>query len=257
MKKLLFTIVLIFPLITFSQNNNTKPEKRFYPFIALNYNMHNIYSYSYYDSHYPSYLLNNSNFFGAEFGFTLRPKTENGLYFDYINKLDAELGIKGIYDIFNSEKGDLITDNNISSGFFGTLNIGKQIYKNEISNVIVGISIGDKYVSGVTGNFLKAPGYGEYDGFHFTPGIFGKIQTKLNNKFSLELDLTLSQSVMNFWRFAENGNDFNFKHPFFADFSVKIKHKSGFYIVLQNNYLIPFNNKQTYTRNSIGIGFTF
>ena len=39
---------------------------------------------------------------------------------------------------------------------------------------------------------------------------------KINNKLSLSVNLGISQSVLNFWAFADNANDFNFNtsdHP--------------------------------------------
>jgi len=97
----------------------------------------------------------------------------------------------------------------------------------------------------------------EYEGFHFTPGIFGKLNTKLTEKLSLSVKAGLSQSVLNFWRFADNGNDFNFKHPLFADFSVTFNHKSGFYFKTENNLMIPYKDISSYYRISFGIGYRF
>ena len=163
-----------------------------------------------------------------------------------------------IYYFAGNDKGNNITDKTITSGIFGTLNIGKTIFRNEHSSFIAGVSTGDKYTSGISGNYLIAPqNYDEYDGFHLTPGIFGKLQSKINNKFSLSVNLGISQSVLNFWTFADNANDFNFKHPLFLDFSVKLQHQSGVYLIFENNYLIPFGNKQSSFRNSIGAGFRF
>ena len=257
MKKIIFVIAILLPVIGYSQQKEIKKQRRFQPFITLNYNLQNINYISDYSSYYfPTYR--NSNFFGAEFGFLLLPKNENGLFFEYTNKLDAELGIMGIYSLDGNDKGNNIVNQTITSGFFGTLNVGKTIFKNEYSSFITGVSIGDKYASGISGNYLITPQqYEEYDGFHLTPGIFGKFQTKISNQFSLSLNLTLSQSILNFWAFAENGSDFNFKHPLFLDFSVKLQHQSGVYLFFENNYMIPYGNKQSSFRNSIGIGFQF
>lgn len=256
MKKLFFAFVIIFPIITYSQNKEIKSVRRFHPFISFNYNLQNLnYIADYTHEYFPTF--NNSNFFGSEFGFLIMPKKENGLYFEYTNKFDAELGIRVMYSLLGNNKGENIVNYTITSGFFGTLNIGKTIYKNEQSILYAGISIGDKYSSGITGNFLITPNNDEYDGFHLTPGVFGKLQTTINDKFSLSLKLILSQSVLNFWRFTDNGNDFNFKHPFFTNFSVKLQHKSGLYLKFENSFLIPYGEMQTSFRNSIGIGYQF
>jgi len=146
MKKSILVLFAVLPVLLFAQNPDKK-EKRFRPFFNFTYNLQNM------QSPHTLYVYPNnktySNFFGAEFGFSISPKKENGLYFNYSNKLDAELGVREIYYLFNSDKGDLITDYNLSSGFFGSLDIGKQYFSNENTQFIVGVKIADKYISGM------------------------------------------------------------------------------------------------------------
>ncbi len=257
MKKSIFLIIFLFPLISFSQKNEKTFKARFHPFVELNYNRQNI-SYINQNMYYPyrsSYSLN-SNFFGGTFGFELLPKKENGYYFYYENKLLPELGIKELYGLSGSNTEYTITGNNISSGFFGKLSAGKEIFSNDFSKIIAGVSLGDRYISGTNGIY-----YGqeiiEYEGFHLTPGIFAELNSKISEKYSLSINAGLSQSVLNFWRFAENGSDFNFRHPLFFDFSVKIKHKSGFYLVIGNSLMIPYRDMKSSSKITFGIGFYF
>ena len=116
MKKIIFVIAILLPTISYSQQKEIKKQRRFQPFITLNYNLQNINYISDYSSDYfPTYR--NSNFFGAELGFLLLPKNENGLFFEYTNKLDAELGIMGIYSLAGNDKGNNIVNQTITSGF--------------------------------------------------------------------------------------------------------------------------------------------
>lgn len=254
MKRIIIIFAVIAPLFASAQQHVHKKHKSFYPYFFFNYNYIKIQSVNFSGET----VFENSNFFGSEFGFSIFPKNESGLYFDYNNKLVAELGVKEIYKLFNNADSEQITGNTISSGFFGSLDIGKQISSNKNSQFIAGIRLSDKYISG-TGLINNHFGVNdiEYEGFHLSPGIYGEYKRKLNKSFSFCAKAALTQSVLNFWKFAENGDDFEFRHPLFTDLNANISHKSGIYIKAETNFMIPYSEIKPSFRISFGAGFRF
>ncbi len=252
MNRLIIIVILTFPILTFAQQHVHKKHKAFYPYISFNYNYNKIQTVNYADEA----VFENSDFFGSEFGFSIFPKNETGLYFDYNNKLVGELGVREIYYLFDDLNGDNIVDYTITTGFFGSLDIGKQVFCKENSQFIAGIRISDKYISGIS-HLLYYPEMIEYDGFHLDPGIYGEYRRKLGRKYSLSAKLALSQSVLNFWKFEEDGDDYDFRHPLFTDLSVKLFHKSGLYLKAENNFIFFYDDIKPSFRVSSGIGFRF
>ena len=254
MKGIIILLFVLLPSVTTAQQHVHKEHKGFYPFISVNYNYIKIQSVSLSEEA----VFENSNFFGSEFGFSIFPKNESGLYFDYNNKFIGELGVREIYKLFNSPDSEQITDNTISSGFFGSLDIGKQVNSNKNSQFIAGIRLSDKYISGIDLiNNHSGVNDIEYEGFHLSPGIYGEYKRKLNKSFSFCAKAVLTQSVLNFWKFAENGDEFEFRHPLFTDLNVNLRHKSGIFIKAETNFMIPYSDIDPSFRISFGAGFRF
>ena len=257
MKRLIIVFLAIMPLFATAQQHVKKKHKAFYPHISLNYNVQNI---PFPDPNLS--ILNpaiyRSNFFGSEFGFSILPKNKTGFFFSYNNKLVAELGVREIYYLFNSDIGNNITDYTISSGFFGSLDIGKQVFSDNNSQLIAGIRIADKFIAG-TDPLLQAPKFIDYEneGFHIVSGIFGEYKRKLGKTYSLDVKLALSQSVYNIWAIGDNTNDVVYSHPFFIDISTHLFHKSGLYIKVENTTLISYGIIDSLYRFSLGIGYRF
>ena len=256
MKRIVIVFLVLTPLLASSQQHIQKKHKAFYPYIVLNYNIQNIQSNPYLSILNPARY--NSNFFGSEFGFSILPRNKNGLFFTFDNKLVAELGVREIYKLFNSYRADNITDYTISSGFFGSLDIGKQIYNDNNAQVIAGIRIADKYIAGINPlshdpNFIDY----EYEGFHIAPGIFGEYKRKLGREYSLSIKLALSQSVFNIWSIEENILNYVYRHPFFTDLSIQFIHKSGIYLKAENTNMFSYGDNEPMYRFSFGIGYRF
>ena len=239
MKRIVILFLVFVPLLASSQQHIHKKKKLFHPYISLNYNILKI-SYPEYISSLEGYQI--SKFFGSEFGFSILPKTETGLYFNYNNKFFSELVINEIFKSSNSRYNAI--ENNLTSGYFGSIDIGKQIkIYNDNSQIIAGIRISDKYVSGVTPDILYHPEITEYDGFHIAPGIYGEYNRKLSKKYKMSVKLAITKSVL--------------KHPFFSDLSFKLKHKSGLYLKAENNIMFSYIETKPVYRFSFGIGYRF
>lgn len=256
MNRLIILIFLTFPILTSAQQHVHRKNRVFFPHLSINYNLHNINEVSY-SADYTEQILTKSNFFGVELGFTLLPKEDKGYFVEYNNKLVPELGIREIYKLIHVDVGERIVNYTLSSGFCGSLDVGKRLYKESSSEFIAGIRISDKYISGVNNIYFVSSSEPYFDGFHFSPGIFALYRFNINKKNYITSKLAISHSVLNFWKFTENGDYYNFSKPFFTDLNIEFHNKSGLFVKAENTVMFPHDQITPAYRLSFGIGYRF
>jgi len=230
-----------------SSQDDQQAGSRFKPLLGITYNYHNLH---YYNLDGTSYLIKNSKYFGAEFGFQLDPKKSDGIYIEWRNLLLGDLLVWWIYDMAGYPNSGFGSEDAITSGFFGRIDIGKQYGARK--KLGAGITVADKFVSGVD-YYLENPETSpQLNGFHFTPGIYGSYTTSLGNRNDLVANVSFQQYVFNFWQITEQRN---YKYPAFIESSLNLHDRSGIYLRLAHILMISHHLSAQNYRLSIAMGY--
>jgi len=259
MKWLFFILIVIIPNFICAQNNKfTQNKVRLY--LGLSYLIHDIDNYIYEDG---DLTIKKSKHIGLEFGFSLLPQNENGIYVDFKNNLLGELAAGEICKLFGFEStGDLSVDKTISSGFFGRVDIGKIIYTNGLQYLKSGFVISDKYISGdfiseydpsdPTRIIIPSTRPGEVEGFHITPGVYAEFSRFLGQNNILSLNLCLTQSIFNLW---DINSDLVYLKPLFPELNIKFLNQSGVFVSIGSILMIPYRDIYPSCRLSFTLGY--
>ena len=248
MKTLAAFLLILFPLSLYSQEDQTS-ETRLKLFAGISYHFHSM-DFYYYDGS----TSRESHFFGSEFGFSLRPKEQDGIYVEFRNLLLGDLLVREIYRMAGSEKYSYATDYTISSGFFGRLDLGRRWGGN--NHIGAGFLISDKYVSGINGNFYiyDKSTYGEIEGFHLTPGIYTEYLAPLGTKNDFIANVSVQQSVFNFWQI---GHTQKYLYPLFIETSLGLQNHTGVFLKLSSILMVPYQRYDPEYRLSLTLGYNF
>ncbi len=255
MKKVLILISLFITYSINGQENNKYLSHKLNIFSGVSYQFHNI-SYCHESDNY-EIDIRNSNFLGINFGFSLKPKTEKGIFINYENYLLGEALISEIYNGLKlSDKAEVIVNHTVSSGLFGRLDFGKKVKTNNNKEYLhVGLIIGDKFVSvenSINSQSNSSSNVRAIDGFHITSGLylnFGKLII-LNNL--LNINLCLSQSIFNV---GETNGDIKYINPLFGEINLKLINNTGIYIKSGTIIMIPYKDYNTKYRFSFSLGY--
>ena len=259
MKWLLFILIITIPNFICAQDNKFS-QNRMRLYLGLSYLIHDIDNFIYEDG---NLTVKKSKHIGLEFGFSLLPKNENGIYVDFKNNLLGELAAGEICKLLGFEStGNLVVDKTISSGFFGRVDIGKIIFTDGLQYLKGGFVISDKYVSGdFTSEYdptdpgriiLPSTRPGEIEGFHITPGVYAEFSRFLGQNNILSLNLCLSQSIFNLW---DLNSDLVYLKPLFPEINIKFLNKSGVFVSIGSILMIPYRDIDPSYRLSFTLGY--
>ncbi len=244
----LLLLLIITPMVIFGQDKPAK-ESRFDFFAGLTYNFH---TFEYSNWNGDGTYNYKSNFPGIEFGFNISPKIDKRLYLSFRNNFLGELLFYGIFQPTESDKIGRPIDYSIGHGFFGRLDLGWRLGKNEKFGA--GFVISDKWITGMRGPVFMDPMAPEIEGFHVTPGIYGVFRTPLGSKNQLKAGLSLQQSVFNFWQIESKDK---FQYPLFIEADVQLRNHTGIYIGLGSILIVPYTELNPEYRISLSLGYIF
>lgn len=233
-----------------AQEPGKKAQSTFQPYFGLTYNHHIepiYYRWDDYEFGDPDELTLQTGFPGMEFGFSWVMCQPWGLKLNYRNTLLGELLIREMAYAVQADKiGHRITDNTLSSGFFGRMEMVKQVWKNQKATVDAGLFISDRYAS-------------EYH-FMITPGVSSILNIDLGKGHFLQFRGALSPSVN--MPLPKDMQD-TYAHQNYTfllgDFDIRFQHRVGMYIGLGGTVLKPLRetHNRTTARKALSVGWQF
>lgn len=229
-----------------AQDPEKKAQHSFRPYFGLTYN-HHIEPYYYRTFENELELTGQTGFPGMEFGFSWMMCQPWGLKLNYRNTLLGELLIREMAYAVQADKiGHRITDHTLSSGFFGRMEMVKQVWKNQKATLDAGLFISDRYSS-------------EYH-FMITPGVSSTLNIDLGKGHFLQFRGALSPSVNMPLPKDMQDTYAHQKYTFLlGDFDIRFQHRAGIYIGLGGTVLKPLREtyNRTTARKALSVGWLF
>lgn len=251
--RILILVIMLFPDITFGQSNESQRTKRLNFYLGA------------------SLLTQKSDFTGKNVGLpspgyvtypsldinlSLKPKSIQGWSMDYSNALIGESLTNAILHwVRILDEESYLMEHTISSGLFGRIDFGKNLYSAEHRCLTAGIVISDKYIFEIYDRPFDGEGpinmTPSAEGYFITPGAYIELTKTTPKNHQISLNTSFTQSIFNIYNY---NSSLKYMNHLFNETNLKILTKKRWYYKTGTIIVIPYSEYSLKFRLSLTIG---